>query len=105
MNVFESYDDPILDNFLELLKEEYPQKLLTKNTFKIEKVWHEVCARIEFTQVVNSVWKKAIDKGFDVTKDKVETMRFVSQYFPKNVMNKVGGIILKQAGLLKERKK
>jgi hypothetical protein len=35
----------------------------------------------------------------DVTKDKNETMRFVSKYFSKNVMNKVGGTILKLAGL------
>ncbi len=100
LNVFESYDNPVIDNFLELLKEEYPQELLTKNTFKIQKIWADDCVRIEFIKSVNSVWKLAIEKGFDVTQDKRETMRFVSQYFPKNIMSKVGGVILKQAGLL-----
>ncbi len=100
LNVFESFDNPTIDNFLELLKEEYPQELLTKNTFKIQKIWDEVRIRIEFVKSVNDIYKLAIEKGFDVTKDKRETMRFVSSYFPKNIMSKVGGVILKQAGLL-----
>lgn len=100
MNTFESFDEPKLENFLELLKEEYPQELLTKNTFKIQKVWVEVCVRIEFIKSVNTVWKLAIAEGFDVTKDKRETMRFVSQHFPKSIMSKVGTVILKQAGLI-----
>lgn len=100
LNVFESYNEPTLENFLELLKEEYPQELLTKNTFKIENIWEAVNVRMDFIKTVNAIWKMAIDKGFDITKDKRETMRFVSQYFPKNIMGKVGGIILKQAGLL-----
>ena len=103
MNVFESSDNPTIDNFIELLKEEYPQDLITKNTFKIQKIWGEVCVRIEFIKSVNSVWKMAIEKGFDVTQDKRETMRFVSQYFPKSIMSKVGEVILKQAGLMKNR--
>ncbi|MFH1547633.1 MAG: hypothetical protein ABIC57_04045, partial [bacterium] len=100
MNTFESFDNPNLENFLELLKEEYPQELLTKNTFKIQKVWGEVCVRIDFIKSVNTVWKLAIDNGFDVTKDKRETMRFVSQHFHKSIMSKVGTVILKQAGLI-----
>lgn len=103
MNVFESNDNPTINDFLELLKEEYPQELITKNTFRIENVWKEVEARIEFIQMVNAIWKMAIDKGFDIAKDKNETMRFISQYFPKTSMGKVGGIILKQAGLLKSK--
>lgn len=100
MNTFESFDEPTIENFLELLKEEYPQELLTKNTFKIQKIWAEVCIRIEFIKSVNAVWKLAIAEGFDVTKDKRETMRFVSQHFHKSIMSKVGTVILKQAGLI-----
>jgi|SRR3990167_4512087 len=100
LNVFESYDNPDINDFLTLLREEYPQELLTKNTFKIQRIWNEVRERMEFVKTVNNVWKLAIKNGFDVTEDKRETMRFVSQYFPKNIMSKVGGVILKQAGLL-----
>ena len=104
LNVFESYDNPTIDSFIELLKEEYPQDLITKNTFKINRIWGEATERVKFIKQVNDVYKIAIEKGFDVKKDKNETMRFVSQYFPKSIMSKVGGAILKQAGLLKERK-
>ena len=104
LNTYESYDDPTIDNFLELLKEEYPPELLTKNTVKINRIWGEANERVKFVKQVNDVYKIAIEKGFDVKKDKNETMRFVSQYFPKSIMNKVGGAILKQAGLLKDRK-
>ena len=93
-------DTKKLNDFLTLLREEYPQELLTKNTFKIQRIWNEVRERMEFVKTVNNVWKLAIKNGFDVTEDKRETMRFVSQYFPKNIMSKVGGVILKQAGLL-----
>jgi uncharacterized Zn finger protein len=53
--------------------------------------------------VVNSIWKLVIEKRFDVTQDEREATRFVSQYFPKSIMSKVGGVILKQAVLMKSR--
>ena len=101
LNVFESNDDPTITDFMELLKEEYPQELITKSYHKIEKIWDKAIERIEFTKTVNEVWILAKQNGLDVTKNKNETMRFVSKYFSKNVMNKVGGTILKLAGLLK----
>jgi hypothetical protein len=45
------------------------------------------------------VWILAKQNGLDITKDKRDTMRFVSIYFPKSIMGKVGGTILKLAGL------
>jgi hypothetical protein len=81
------------------LKEEYPQELITKSYHKIEKTWEKALYRIEFTKAVNEIWLLAKEKGLDVTKDKNATMRFVSQYFPKSVMSKVGGTILRLAGL------
>jgi hypothetical protein len=99
LNVFESNDIPVINDFIELLKEEYPQELITKSYHKIEKIWNKAFERIEFTKSVNEIWILAKQNGLDVTKDKNETMRFVSKYFSKNVMNKVGGTILKLAGL------
>lgn len=99
LNVFESNDNPSIDNFIELLKEEYPQELITKSYHKIEKVWNKALERIEFTKTVNEVWILAKQNGLDITKDKRDTMRFVSIYFPKSIMGKVGGTILKLAGL------
>ena len=99
LNVFENNDNPSIDDFVELLKEEYPQELITKSYHKIEKVWNKAHERIEFTKIVNEVWILAKQNGLDITKDKIETMRFVSKHFSRNIMGKVGGTILKLAGL------
>jgi len=101
LNVFESNDEPEINDFVELLKEEYPQELITRSYHKIEKVWFNAKERIEFTKIVNEVWILAKQNGLDITKDKRETMRFVSKHFPRNIMNKVGSTILKLAGLTK----
>lgn len=100
MNVFESNENPTIDDYKKLLDEEYPEELLTKNSHKINKIWVQATEKINVIKKVNEVYKLALEKGFDVKKDKVATMRFVSQFFSKNVMGRVGTIILKQAGLL-----
>jgi len=105
INTFESYDDPTIDNFIELLREEYPPELIIKNTLKINKIWEQVLQRMNLVKMVNDVWELAKKEGFDVTKDKNGTMRFMSKYFDRNIMSKVGGLILKQAGLLKDKEK
>ena len=101
LNVFESNDNPSIDNFIELLKEEYPQELITKSYHKIEKVWSKAFERIIFTKTVNEIWILAKLNGLDITKDKNETMKFVSKYFSKSIMGKVGTAVLRLAGLLK----
>ena len=100
LNVFESNDSPEISDFMTLLQEEYSEDLLTKNTLKIQSIWNDVIKRIEFTNKVNEVFILAKQNGLDVTKDKNETMRFMSKYFDKSVMGKVGGAVLKIAGLL-----
>ena len=104
LNVFESYDNPTINSFIELLKEEYPQDLITKNTFKINRIWEEATERVKFIKQVNDVYILAKQNGLDITKDKNETMRFMSKHFSRNIMGKVGTVILKQAGLIKEKR-
>lgn len=101
INVFESSENPTIADFIELLKEEYPLELITKSTYKIEKAWGMAYDQIKFTDEVNEIWFKAKNAGLDIMKDKNETMRFISQYYPKEKMKKVGTIVLQQAGLLK----
>lgn len=100
LNVFENKANPSIDDFIELLKEEYPQSMIDRAMIKITKSWEEAKQKIFITKNINNVWKLAKEKGLDVTKDKAETMRFMAQYFDKNMMRKVGSIILKQAGLI-----
>jgi len=95
INVFESYDNPIIDNFIELLKEEYPENLITKNTQRIQNIWKLAMDRMNFIKNVNEVYKKAIYEGFDINNDKNKTMRFMSKFFGKNIMKRVGSVILK----------
>lgn len=100
LNAFENKENPTINDFIELLKEEYPQSMIDKAMVKIAKAWEDARAKIYITKQINEVWFLAKQKGLDVTKDKAETMRFMSQFFEKNMMRKVGSIILKQAGLI-----
>lgn len=104
LNTFESNDDPAIEDFLTLLKEEYEEHLLTKSFIKIQRIWKKAFEHIEFTKQVNDVYILAKQNGLDITKDKNETMRFMSKHFSRNIMGKVGTVILKQAGLIKEKR-
>ena len=104
LNVFESSENPKIEDLIELLKEEYPQELITKSTHKIEKAWDKAFTRIQLTSEVNEIWILAKKQGLDITKDKGETMRFMSKYYPREKMKKIGTIVLQLAGLLKEKK-
>jgi hypothetical protein len=105
VNVFEDNENPTVEDFETLLLEEFAQEIINKSKLKIKKVWEWAKDHMLLVKVVNEVWSKAKAEGFDVTKDKNQTMRFMSNYFHKNMMSKVGTIVLKQAGLIKEKEK
>ena len=65
---------------------------------EIEKIWKEALDHAKFVKQVNEIWILAKKEGLDVTKDKNATMRFMAQHFDKNIMRRVGSVILKQAG-------
>lgn len=98
INAFEC-GAPTLSDFIQLLSEEYTVEMINKSRIKIEKAFKNAMIHVEVVKSVNEVWGKAKAQGFDVTKDKAGTFRWMSQYFPKSHMRKVGSIILKQAGL------
>jgi len=100
MNVFEDKENPSINDFILLLQEEYPQSMIDKAIIKISKAWETANVQIKVTRNINEIWLLAKQHGLDVTKDKAETMRFMSKYFEKNIMRKVGSIILRQAGLI-----
>jgi len=105
LNVFEDKEDPTVDDLETLLLEEFAQDIINKSRLKIKKIWDWANEHMLLVKNVNEVWVKAKAEGFDVTKDKNQTMRFMSNYFPKGMMSKVGTIVLKQAGLIKEKEK
>lgn len=98
LNVFESYEDPTIEDYKELLLEEYPETKVAKNFRKIEKCFKKAKAHMLFTAKVNSVWREARQAGFDVYADKAGTFRFMSKYFNKKEMRVVGTIVLLQLG-------
>lgn len=100
-NAYENTDDPTIEFINKLLLEEYDEHLITKNTIRIQNIFYEVKEHMKFVAIVNSAWQKANENGFDIKKDKNATMKFLSQFFDKKEMRKVGTVILKQAGLLK----
>ena len=92
------------EHFLELLKEEYTDQQIGLSEQRIKKIFILAKEQVRFNAKANKIWKKAKEQGFDVTKDKAQTFRFMSQFFEKKDMQKVGTAILKQAGLTKERR-
>lgn len=103
LNAFEDNDTPTVANFETLLLEEYSHEMINKSSEKIKKAWSWAMDRMVLTRSVNFIWAKAKEEGFDIMKDKNSTMRFMSFYFPKAQMSKVGTIILTQAGLITKR--
>lgn len=100
VNAYEATDKPTVDDIIELLKEEYNETQIEKSISRIHKIHSEVYYHMVFVGEVNKAWGVAAEKGFDVTKDKAATMRFLSQFFNKNEMRRVGSVVLKQAGLI-----
>jgi len=103
LNSYETHDEPTIEDVISLLEEEYEGHLITKNTRRIEKLWQEGVKHMMFVSRANVAWKSARDNGFDITKDKNATLRFMSQFFDKKDMRKVGSVVLKQAGLLQSK--
>ena len=55
---------------------------------------------VKFVAKVNKAWKLAKNEGFNVIINKAQTFRFLSQFFDKSDMSKVGTAVLKQAGMI-----
>lgn len=100
INSYENNENPTIENLIELLKEEYSDTQINKSIVKVHNIYHEAKKHMELVATVNIAWEKARINGFDVTQDKSGTMRFLSQFFNRNDMRKVGTIVLKQAGLI-----
>ncbi len=100
LNAYENNESPSLQDFIELLKEEYSDSQIGRCSIRIQKIYEQAQDHMALVSSVNSAWKAARENGFDITQDKNGTMRFLSQYFIKGEMRKVGTIILKQAGLI-----
>ena len=100
LNAYEDSDGPVIEDVFALLEEEYDAHLITKNMLRIRKLWLEGIKHMVFVRLANHAWATAREQGFDVTKDKNATLRFISQFFDKKDMRKVGSVILKQAGLI-----
>ena len=101
LNTFESYDNPDRDDFITLLKEEYSSEQIGASSPRIAKTWSKAWDHVKLAALVNSAWDKAREAGFDICEDKNGTMKFLSQFFDKRQMQKVGSIVLKQTGLIK----
>jgi hypothetical protein len=95
INAFEDVE-PDLDYLKELLKEEYTEQMIYKSKVRIDKIFKEVIKQMRDVKKINNAYIIAKENGFDLTKDKAETFRFLSKYFKKEEMKKVGTILLKQ---------
>jgi len=100
INTFEDIDEPTIEDYKELLKEEFTENQINKSINRVIKNFDIAKNHMKLVWKVNSAWIEARQAGFDINHDKIGTMRFLSQFFDKKDMSKVGTIVLKQAGLL-----
>ena len=100
VNLFEDVDNPTIEDYKELLKEEFTETQIIKSINKVTKMFDKAKEHMELVEKVNSAWIEAKQAGFDIYYNKRGTMVWLSQFFNKKDMGKVGTIVLKQAGLL-----
>lgn len=103
VNAYEDMDNPDVSYINKLLLEEYTQKQIEDREEVIKKLFKKAKKQMDLKRNVNKVYRLATEEGFDITKDKNATLRWMSQYFERDEMKKVGTIILKQAGLNKPK--
>lgn len=95
INAHEDIDDVTIDYYIELLKEEYDEMKIGRSMVRIEKTLTEVKDHLKFVKKVNERIIEAKEAGLDITRDKTSFMRYMSKFFQKNEMRKVGSIVLK----------
>lgn len=100
VNSYEDNPNPDVEYVIRLLKEEFTDALIKKSMRRIERIVPEVRSHMKLVKQINEIWQKAKEQGFDVYEDKAKTFRWMSQFFDKGQMRKVGSIVLRQAGLL-----
>jgi len=98
LNSFENGIQDI-DYFIDLLREEYTNEQIERSLSKVKRVYQDAFHHNEFIMKVNKMYFEAKKEGFDVSKNKAETFRFMSKFFDKKEMRKVGSIILKGENL------
>ena len=94
INAFEDIE-PDLEYILELLKEEYSDKMIFTSKPRIKNIFRDVLKHMQDTKRINDAYVIAKENGFDLSKDKAETFRFLSKYFKKEEMKKVGTVLLR----------
>lgn len=97
VNSFEN--DSTLENYIELLQEEYTEQQVGASRVRINIVFEEAKKHVEFMKRVNEIWRTIKVEGFDVRADKAAVFRYMSKFFSGSEMRKVASIILKQEGI------
>jgi hypothetical protein len=103
INAYEDMDQPDIPYINQLLLEEYTQKQIDDREDSIAKLFKRAKKQMDLKKNVNEVYRKAMEEGFDIKADKNGTLRWMSQFFSRDDMKKVGTVILKQAGLNKPK--
>jgi hypothetical protein len=99
INAYE-HTEPTVDDLIQLLLEEFDEQKIEASMLRIEKVFKEVKDYMQDMAEVNRAWALAKEAGLDITVDRNGTMRFISQFFDRSQMKRIGTMVLKTAGLL-----
>ena len=89
-NAYENYDNPTVENVVQLLLEEFSQSEVDKIYYGIENNLQNIKEQYEFKQLVLNEYNQL---GISILVDKVSVMRALSYKFEKNKMNSVFSII------------
>jgi len=86
INAFENFDEPIYEDIVGLLKEEYDESFIEKSRVRIEKILGKVLFDRKYQYKLAEDYKK---HDFDINKDKVTCMRWFGEHYPRSEAKRI----------------
>ena len=96
LNIFESKENPKLEDVIELLKEEFQENEIQQKIEAIERIYHYVRERMILRHDVIDEYEKHSE--FDIIEDKRKVMRHFSKIYKRKAMSKVYAILWTEFG-------
>lgn len=105
INAFENFNEPVYDDVVELLQEEFDIDKIEKSRVRIEKILGKALFDKKLQYELAEDYRK---HAFDINKNKVECMRWFGANYPKSQASHIFNLLKKYEGgknSLKELKK
>jgi len=90
INAFENFDNPVYDDVVGLLQEEFDESKIEKSRVRIENILDKVLFDKKLQHKIAIDYKKL---GVDINKDKVTVMRWFGNHYPKSEAKRIYNLL------------